>query len=236
MGCCYGLAGNVRARLGLRWNWPAWPIRITVSVAKLHCTNFLAVQTALHAKPVQWTGWHQVQLDIFGLIIQLVRTIVHYLLTKGFGPQAIGTKICTRLSGLGTETISPPSSGLVRKLFLRHPRAWCGSYFPASLGLGTETISPPSSGLVRKLIPHEPGLISAFWLVLSLVDSLLVIEMISFSYIACLSLSLYSRDNHFCTIVNSISLFVLDWSQHYRLELSIRSSTCARTVYSTFWL
>ena len=27
-------------------------------------------------------------------------------------------------------------------------------------------------------------------------------------------LSLCSLDNHFCTIVNSISLFVLDWSQH----------------------
>jgi len=78
------------------------------------------------------------------------------VLTKGFGPQAIGTKICTRLSGLGTEPISLPASGLVRRLFLHHPRAWCGSYFPASLGLGTETISPPSSGLVWKLFPHEP--------------------------------------------------------------------------------
>jgi hypothetical protein len=57
------------------------------------------------------------------------------VLTKGFGLQAIGTKICTRLSGLGMEPISPPASGLVRRLFLRHPRAWCGSYFPASLGL-----------------------------------------------------------------------------------------------------
>jgi hypothetical protein len=55
------------------------------------------------------------------------------VLTKGFGLQAIGTKICMRLSGFGTEPISPPAPGLVRRLFLRHPRAWCGSYFPASL-------------------------------------------------------------------------------------------------------
>jgi len=78
------------------------------------------------------------------------------MLTKGFGPQAIGTKICTRLSGLGTEPISLPASGLVRRLCLHNPRAWCGSDFPASLGLGTETISPPSLGLVWKLFPHEP--------------------------------------------------------------------------------
>jgi len=79
-----------------------------------------------------------------------------YLLTKGFSPQAIGTKICTRLSGLGTEPISPPASGLVRKLFPRQPRAWYGDYFSAILELGAEAISPPSSGLVRKLFPHEP--------------------------------------------------------------------------------
>jgi hypothetical protein len=78
------------------------------------------------------------------------------LLTMGFGPQAIGTKICTRLSGLGPEPISLPASGLVRRLFLRHPRAWCGSYFSAILGLGGEAISPPSSGLVRKLFPNKP--------------------------------------------------------------------------------
>jgi len=58
------------------------------------------------------------------------------LLTKGFSPkatgtkagtnfspQAIGTKACTRLSGLGTEPISPPASGLVRYLSPRNPRA-----------------------------------------------------------------------------------------------------------------
>jgi hypothetical protein len=68
------------------------------------------------------------------------------LLTKGFSPQAIKTNACMRLSGLGTEasfpanlglgaeTISPPTSDLVRRLFLREPRAWCGGYFPASLG------------------------------------------------------------------------------------------------------
>ena len=70
------------------------------------------------------------------------------LLTKGFGPQAIGTKICTRHSGLGTETISPPSSGLVRKLFPRQPRAWYGDNFSAILGLGVEAISPRASGLI----------------------------------------------------------------------------------------
>jgi hypothetical protein len=36
------------------------------------------------------------------------------VLTTGFSPQAIGTKACTRLSGLGTEPISPPTSRLVR--------------------------------------------------------------------------------------------------------------------------
>ena len=54
--------------------------------------------------------------------------------TKGFSPQAIETKACTRLSGLGTEAISSPTSGLERRLFPREPWAWCGGYFPASLG------------------------------------------------------------------------------------------------------
>jgi hypothetical protein len=70
------------------------------------------------------------------------------LLTKGFSPQAIETKACTRFSGLGTETISPLTSGLVRRLFLRQPRAWCGGYFSANLGLGAEAISPRASGLI----------------------------------------------------------------------------------------
>ena len=44
-----------------------------------------------------------------------------------------------------------------------------------------------------------------------------------FPYIfASLSLSLCSLDNHFCTIVNSISLFVQDWSQHIVLVYSRR--------------
>ena len=64
------------------------------------------------------------------------------VLTKGFVPQAIGTKICMRLSGPGTEPISPPASGLVWRRFLRPPRAWCGSHFSAILGLGGEAISP----------------------------------------------------------------------------------------------
>ena len=45
-----------------------------------------------------------------------------------------------------------------------------------------------------------------------------------FSYMfACLSLSLCSLDNHFCTVVNSISLFVLDWSQHCSLPSLLHS-------------
>jgi hypothetical protein len=40
-----------------------------------------------------------------------------------FSPQAIETKACTRISGLGTETISLPASGLVRCLSPREPRA-----------------------------------------------------------------------------------------------------------------
>jgi len=47
------------------------------------------------------------------------------VLTEGFGPQAIGTKICMRVGGVGTETISLPASGLGRRLFLHHPRACC---------------------------------------------------------------------------------------------------------------
>ena len=85
------------------------------------------------------------------------------VLTKGFSPQAIGTKICTRLTGLGTEPISPLASGLVWSLFPRQPRAWYGDYFSAILGLGADAISAPSGGLVRKVFPHEPRvLISAF--------------------------------------------------------------------------
>jgi hypothetical protein len=78
------------------------------------------------------------------------------VLTNRFGPQAIGTKIWTRLSRPGTEPISPPASGLVRRLFPCQHRAWFRDYFPAILGLGAEAISPPSSGLVRKLFPHKP--------------------------------------------------------------------------------
>jgi hypothetical protein len=43
------------------------------------------------------------------------------VLTKGLSLQAIKTKACTRLSGLGTESISPLTSDLVRRLFLHQP-------------------------------------------------------------------------------------------------------------------
>jgi hypothetical protein len=132
------------------------------------------------------------------------------VLTKAFGPQTIVTKICRRLSRLVTEPISPPASGLVQRLFPRQPLAWYGDYFSGILVLGAEPIAPQSSGLVRKPFPHEP----LVRLVLSLVDSLSVIEMISFPYI-CLSFSLVlcSLDNGCCTIDNSISRFVLHCSQ-----------------------
>jgi len=79
-----------------------------------------------------------------------------YLFRKGFVPQAIGTQICTRLSGLGTVHISTPASGLVRRLFLCHRRACGGMCFSAILELSTEAIFPPASGLVRNLFPHKP--------------------------------------------------------------------------------
>ena len=78
------------------------------------------------------------------------------VLTKGFGPQAIGTTRRTRISGIGTEPISPAASGLVQRLFLSYFRAWYGDYFCAILGLSAETISPLSSVLVPKPFPHEP--------------------------------------------------------------------------------
>jgi hypothetical protein len=109
-------------------------------------------------------------------------------------------------------------AGLVRRLFLRQPRAGCGDYFSVKLGLGAETISPPTSGLVWRLFLRQPRawcggyfsvslglgaeaisprasrLISifslCFCLVLSLIVSHLVIEMISFFiYLSIFSLS-----------------------------------------------
>jgi hypothetical protein len=57
------------------------------------------------------------------------------LFTKGFSPQAIETKACTRFSGLDTEIISLLILGSVRRLFLIQPRVSCGDYFSAKPGL-----------------------------------------------------------------------------------------------------
>lgn len=70
------------------------------------------------------------------------------MLTKGFSPQAIGTKMCTRLSGLGTEAISLPASGLVWWQIPRQPRPWYGDYIPAILRIHVKAISPQVSGLI----------------------------------------------------------------------------------------
>jgi hypothetical protein len=118
------------------------------------------------------------------------------VLTKGFSPQAIETKACMRLSGLGTESISPLTSGLVGRLFLRQPRDWCGGYFSASLGLGEEAISPRASSLISVFLLVL--LLSAFSQCFSVVDSLSVIEMISFSLYMSIFFSL-------CTIDSSIN-------------------------------
>ena len=94
------------------------------------------------------------------------------------------------------ETISPLTSGLVRRLFLHQPRAWCGGYFSASLGLGAEAISPQASGLISVFLLVLS--LSAFTQCFSLVDSLLVIEMISLSIYMSIFFSL-------CTIDSSIN-------------------------------
>jgi len=80
---------------------------------------------------------------------------VDTVLTKGFSPQAIETKAGMRVSGLGTENISPLNSGLVQRLFLRKPRAKCCDYFSANVGLRSEDDSLRLAGLVGRLFHRE---------------------------------------------------------------------------------
>jgi hypothetical protein len=122
---------------------------------------------------------------------------------KGFSPQAIGIKMCMRISRLLTEPISPAASSLARSQFRCQPWAWCRSYFLANRRLCMPTISPSSSSVVWNLFPHQPRT----WLVLPLNDfsqcflvvfftcwfALLVIEMNCFSIYICLSSSLSVR-------------------------------------------
>jgi hypothetical protein len=118
------------------------------------------------------------------------------MLTKGFSLQAIETKACARFSGICTDTISSLTSGLVRRLFRNQPPAWCGGNFSASLRLGVEAISPRASSLIS-VFPLEL-LRSAFCYCFFLVDSLLVIEMISFSTYMSIFFSV-------CTVDSSIN-------------------------------
>ena len=95
--------------------------------------------------------------------------------------------------GLGAKTISLPTSGLVRRLFLRGPQAWCGGYFSAGLGLSAQSISPRASSLISVFL--FVLLLSAFSYCFSLVDSHLVTEMISFSIYMSIFFSLCTIDS-----------------------------------------